>query len=133
MSTPPKVAARTAPVGRYGTDPAVTERRTRRVYLAVLALVLAVIAVIGANYVLKPSFDGEVVSFDVTDTTVQIHLQVSKPAGTAGSCTVRSRDANGNEVGRVDVPLPRQPSSYATVVTLRTSARGTTGELVGCS
>jgi hypothetical protein len=130
MSTPTKVPV---PAGRYGADPAQVERRTRRVYLACLAAVLVVIAVVGGNYLLRPSFDGEVVSFDVTDTTVLIHLQVSKPGGKAGSCTVRSRDANGNEVGRVTVPLPEQPSSYDTVVTLRTSARGTTGELVGCS
>ncbi|MFC1432689.1 DUF4307 domain-containing protein [Streptacidiphilus sp. N1-3] len=121
------------PAGRYGTDPAETERRVRRVYLAAIAVVLVIVAAVGAHYLLKPSFNGEVVSFKVLSAAqVQIRLQVDKPGGKAGSCTVRSRDVNGNEVGRLTVPLPKQPSSYDTVVTLRTSGLGTTGELVSC-
>jgi len=63
---------------------------------------------------------------------VRITLQVDKPAGSAGSCTLRSRDVHGDEVGRVTVPLDKAPSSYQTVVVLRTSGLGTTGELVSC-
>lgn len=131
MSTPARTPL---PAGRYGTDPAETERRVRRVYLAAVAAVLLVVAYFGAQYLLKPSFNGEVVSFHVASPSlVTIRLQVDKPADAAGSCTVRSRDVDGNEVGRITVPLPKQPSSYATVVSLRTSGLGTTGELVGCS
>jgi hypothetical protein len=131
MSTQAKTSL---PVGRYGTDPADTERRVRRVYIAAVAAVLLIVAAVGAKYLLKPAFNGEVVSFTVVSAAqVQIRLQVDKPGGTAGSCTLRSRDVGGNEVGRITVPLPKQPSSYDTVVTLRTSGQGTTGELVGCS
>ncbi|MFC1415103.1 DUF4307 domain-containing protein [Streptacidiphilus cavernicola] len=130
MSAPTKVAV---PAGRYGTDPAETERRVRRVYYAALALALAIVAAVGAHYLLKPSFNGEVVSFTVVSASeVQIRLDVDKPSDTAGSCTVRSRDVNGDEVGRLTVPLPKQPSSYDGTVTLRTSSLGTTGELVSC-
>jgi hypothetical protein len=31
------------------------------------------------------------------------------------------------------VPIPKAPSEYDTIVTLRTNGPGTTGELVGCS
>ena len=130
MSTPTKVAV---PAGRYGTDPADTERRVRRVYYGALAVVLLIVAALGAHYLFKPSFNGEVVSFTVVSShEVQIRLEVDKPGDAAGSCTLRSRDVNGNEVGRITVPLPKQPTSYDTTVTLRTSGLGTTGELVSC-
>jgi hypothetical protein len=130
MSAPTRTAV---PAGRYGTDPAETERKVRRVYLAAVGLVLAVVAVLGVHYLTKSSFNGQVVSFTVVSPAkVQIRLQVDKPGGEAGSCTLRSRDVNGNEVGRITVPVPKQPSSYDTVVTLRTSGLGTTGELVSC-
>ena len=135
METPTKVAAGTTlPAGRYGVDPEQRDRRMHRVYYACVALAIAVVALVGYNYLGKDSFNGQVVSFQVDSAAqVQIHLEVSKPGGTAGSCTVRSRDVNGNEVGRVTVQVPAAPSTYDTVVTLRTSARGTTGELVSCS
>ncbi|MBC3842740.1 DUF4307 domain-containing protein [Streptacidiphilus sp. 4-A2] len=58
---------------------------------------------------------------------------MSKDAGSSGNCTVRSRDANGNEVGRVTVSIPKAASTYDTIVDLKTSSLGTTGELVSCS
>ncbi|WP_042403552.1 DUF4307 domain-containing protein [Streptacidiphilus carbonis] len=122
------------PAGRYGVDPEQRERRMHRVYLVCVALAVAVVALVGYSYLGKDSFSGQVVSFQVDSAAqVQIHLEVSKPGGTSGSCTVRSRDVNGNEVGRVTVSVPAAPSTYDTVVTLRTSGRGTTGELVSCS
>ena len=130
MSAPTKVAV---PAGRYGTSPAETERRVKRVYIAALAVVLLIVIALGAHYLFKSSFNGEVVSFKVVSASeVQIRLEVDKPGDTAGSCTVRSRDVNGNEVGRLTVRLPKAPSSYDATVTLRTSGLGTTGELVSC-
>jgi hypothetical protein len=130
MSAPTKVAV---PAGRYGTDPAETERKVRRVYLGAVGLVLVICVALGAHFLFKSSFNGEVVSFDVVSASkVTIRLEVDKPAGKAGSCTVRSRDVNGNEVGRITVKVPKQPSTYDTTVILRTSGLGTTGELVSC-
>jgi hypothetical protein len=139
MSTPPKVvggspAGRSVPAGRYGADPARSDRRWRRAHWVFALLFVLVIGGVGASYVLRSQVTGEIVSFQISsDSEVQIHLQVSKSGGRDASCTVRSRDVNGNEVGRVTVPVPKASSDYDTVVTLRTSARGTTGELVGCS
>jgi hypothetical protein len=78
--------------------------------------------------------NGEVEAFQVVSPSkVLIHLQVTKSAGKPGDCTVRSRDANGNEVGRITVTIPKAASTYDTIVDLRTSGLGTTGELVSCS
>ena len=134
MSTPTEVTKVAVPAGRYGQSAAETERRVRRVYAGAIAVVLVICAVIGGHYLFKSSFNGEVVSFDVVSASkVTIRLEVDKPSGKAGSCTVRSRDVNGNEVGRLTVQIPKQPSTYDATVTLRTSGLGTTGELVGCS
>jgi hypothetical protein len=46
---------------------------------------------------------------------------------------VRSEDADHDEVGRKTVHITQTGSHIDTVITLRTTARGTTGELVGCS
>ena len=124
----------TPPTGRYGADPEATERRTKRWYQAFAALFVLVIAGVAAAYVLQSSVDGEVETFQVVSSSkVLIHLQVTKPANSPGDCTVRSRDANGNEVGRITVSIPKAPSTYDTIVDLKTSALGTTGELVSCS
>ena len=124
----------TPPSGRYGADPQVTERRMKRWYQAFAALFVLVIAGVAAAYVLQSSVDGEVETFQVVSSSkVLIHLQVTKPANSPGDCTVRSRDANGNEVGRVTVTIPKAASTYDTIVDLKTSSLGTTGELVSCS
>jgi hypothetical protein len=124
----------TPPSGRYGADPQVTERRMKRWYQAFAALFVLVIAGVAAAYVLQSSVDGEVETFQVVSSSkVLIHLQVTKPANSPGNCTVRSRDANGNEVGRVTVTIPKAASTYDTIVDLKTSSLGTTGELVSCS
>ncbi|MEZ0091206.1 DUF4307 domain-containing protein [Streptacidiphilus sp. EB129] len=120
--------------GRYGTDPARSDRRWKRAYWVFAGLFVLVVAAVGTSYVLQSQVSGEIVAFQVVSASeVQIHLQVDKSGGKAASCTVRSRDTDGNEVGRLTVPVPASGSEYDTVVTLRTSARGTTGELVGCS
>jgi hypothetical protein len=134
MSTTTKGAVPlTPPLGRYGTDPEVTERRTKRWYLLCVGVSLLVIAAVAVSYGLKSSVSGEVETFQVVSPSkVLIHLQVTKPADSPANCTVRSRDSNGNEVGRVTVSIPKAPSTYDTIVDLRTSALGTTGELVSC-
>lgn len=122
------------PAGRYGADPEATERRTRRWYLVCVGISLLVVAAVAVAYGLRSSVSGEVETFQVVSSSqVQIHLQVTKPADSSASCTVRSRDANGNEVGRVTVSIPKAPSTYDTIVDLKTSGLGTTGELVSCS
>lgn len=56
-----------------------------------------------------------------------------KTEGTAGSCTVRSQGEDGAVVGVADFPVPAAGTGYDAVVSLRTTARGTTAELLGCT
>jgi len=132
MSTPTRVAV---PAGRYGADPAQANRRWRRAYVAFAVLFVLLVAAVSTAYEMQSQgVSGEIVSFQVVSASeVQMHLEVSKSGGSSASCTVRSRDINGNEVGRLTVAVPKAVSSYDTIVSLRTSGRGTTGELVSCS
>ncbi|QMU67643.1 DUF4307 domain-containing protein [Streptacidiphilus sp. P02-A3a] len=133
-TTTPGAVPLTPPTGRYGADPAAADRRMKRWYQVVSALAVLLVAGLSTAYVLQSSVNGEVEAFQVVSSSkVLIHLQVTKSAGSAGNCTVRSRDANGNEVGRVTVAIPKADSTYDTIVDLKTSGLGTTGELVSCS
>jgi hypothetical protein len=121
------------PADRYGRARS-APGRGRVVYLAVVGVFLALIAMIGYLYVSRSTVSGEVVSFHaVSDTQMDIRISVSKDAGRSASCTVRSRAEDGSEVGRTTVTLAPGSGDVTTVVHLRTTARGTTGELVGCS
>ncbi|WP_042412518.1 DUF4307 domain-containing protein [Streptacidiphilus anmyonensis] len=123
------------PVGRYGRrDEKKARVRGKRVYYVTVALALALVAAIGYEYVSGNPVNGEVQTFQVISAhEVRITLEVSKPSDKAASCTVRSRDANGDEVGRVSVAIPKGTGDTQTTVLLRTTSLGTTGELVGCS
>ncbi|MEZ0068980.1 hypothetical protein ABIA32_005021 [Streptacidiphilus sp. MAP12-20] len=123
------------PAGRYGgRDEEQARRRGKRIYYVTVGLVLALVAAIAWKYTSGSSVNGEVQTFQVvSDHSIKITLTVSKSTGQAASCTVRSRDANGNEVGRVTVTLPEGSGDGTTTVMLKTTSRGTTGELVGCS
>ncbi|WP_052069463.1 DUF4307 domain-containing protein [Streptacidiphilus albus] len=127
-------APRALPTGRYGMDLAEKDRRIHRVYLAVVVLAVLLMGALTAVYVMGSPVNGEVETFQVVSASeVQIHLQVTKNADQDGSCTVRSRDANGNVVGQTTVNVPKALSTWDTIVNLRTTSLGTTGELVSCS
>jgi len=130
------------PEGRYGSGDrrfdrdadARADRKLRRI-----ALVLGVLAVIGIGWygwrsIAGTTVSAQVVAFKaVSDQAVEIHLEVHKDAGATVVCTLRSEDSDHNEVGRKDVRLTQHAQQVDTVVTVRTTALGTTGELVGCS
>ena len=122
------------PEGRYGPGP--DPRSDRRLKTA--GIVLGALAVLGIGWfgyssLTSSKVTAQVVTFEaVSDQQVQIHLEVHKEAGDVAVCTVRSVDADHNEVGRKDVRLAQHAKQVDTVVVLRTTARGQTGELVGC-
>ncbi len=127
-------APRALPTGRYGMDLAEKDRRIHKVYLAVVALAVVLMGALTAVYVMGSPVNGEVETFQVVSSSeVQIHLQVTKNADQNGSCTVRSRDANGNVVGQTTVTVPKALSTWDTIISLKTTSLGTTGELVSCS
>jgi hypothetical protein len=122
------------PDGRYG--PGGDARADRRLRIA--AAVLGALAVLGIGWygwhtLTGSRVSGQVIAFKaVSDQAVEIRLEVHKGAGTVAVCTLRSVDVDHNEVGRKDVRLAQHAKQVDTVVTVRTTARGETGELVSC-
>lgn len=124
------------PEGRYGRSADREADRRLKVVGAVCGVLgLGVVAWLGGSYLLRETaINGSVPTFQVvSDSEVQLHLAVSKGDGTAGTCTVRSQGSDGSVVGLADFPVPAAGSSYDAVVSLRTTARGTTAELLGCT
>ncbi|GAA3157924.1 MULTISPECIES: DUF4307 domain-containing protein [Streptomyces] len=129
MSTP----STRLPEGRYGRSSDERADRTLKVVGAVLgALLLALVGWFGYHYVAQNEISGELIGFEAGDDAVKVHLEVRKDAGTSGYCTVRSQAENGAEVGRADFRFDTDDTRIDRVVTLRTTSRGTTAELVGC-
>ncbi|MFJ5776043.1 DUF4307 domain-containing protein [Streptomyces sp. NPDC093094] len=121
------------PEGRYGRSSDERTDRTLKVVGAVLGgVLLAVVGWFGYHHVAGTDISAEVISFQTGSDRVAVHLEVRKDSGTSGYCTVRSQAENGAEVGRADFRFEGSGTRIDEVVTLRTTARGTTAELVGC-
>lgn len=124
------------PEGRYGRrSDREADRRLKAAGAVCGVLFLGLIAWMGGSYLMRETtMNGTVPAFEVvSDSAVQVHLSVNKSNGTAGHCTVRSQAPDGSVVGLSDFPVPAAGSSYDGIVTLKTTARGTTAELLGCS
>lgn len=127
---------RTVPEGRYGRRSERDTDRGLKLAGAVFgALCLALLAWLGGSYLMRASaMNGAVTAFQiVSDGEVRAQLSVLKDKGAAGVCTIRSQSPDGSVVGQSDFPVPAAGSDYDQWVTLRTTARGTTAELLGCS
>lgn len=121
------------PEGRYGRSSDQRADRTLKLVGAVLSvLMLGLIGWFGYYYVAQNEISAEVIGFDVADDAVKVHLEVHKDAGVDGYCTVRSQAENGAEVGRADFRFDKDATRIDEVVTLRTTSRATSAELVGC-
>ncbi|WP_030623283.1 DUF4307 domain-containing protein [Streptomyces sclerotialus] len=123
------------PDGRYGRTADERADRKLKVIGAVLgAALIGVIAWFGISYITGQDLSGRLVSYKVvSDSAVQAHLEVVKDTDAKGVCTLRSQSADGAEVGRKDVPVEQAKGQVDTVVTIRTTARATNAELVGCT
>ncbi|MGP4003231.1 DUF4307 domain-containing protein [Streptomyces sp. 8N706] len=122
------------PDGRYGRSADARADRKLKLVGAVLgAALLAVIAWSGASYISGQDVSGELIKFKVvSDSAVEVHLEVRKDADTDGVCTLRSQAEDGAEVGRKDIRFEERADRVDRVVTVRTTRRATTAELVGC-
>ncbi|MFJ6931934.1 DUF4307 domain-containing protein [Streptomyces nigra] len=121
------------PEGRYGRSSDARADRTLKVVGGVLGvLLLALVGYFGYHYVGQNKISAEVIEFDAGENAVHVHLEVRKDAGATGYCTVRSQSESGAEVGRADFRFDGDETRIDKVVTLRTTARGTTAELLGC-
>ncbi|MER6024722.1 DUF4307 domain-containing protein [Streptomyces sp. NPDC001851] len=121
------------PEGRYGRSSDARADRKLKVAGAVLGGVLLVlVGYFAYHYVVQTKISAQVITFDATDNAVKVHLEVHKDSGASGYCTLRSQSADGAEVGRADFRFAGSATRIDRVVTLRTTARGTTAELLGC-
>ncbi|MFI9152171.1 DUF4307 domain-containing protein [Streptomyces sp. NPDC053367] len=121
------------PEGRYGRSSDERADRTLKVVgIALGAALLAVVGWFGYHYVAGTDISAQVIGFQAEDDRVKVHLEVHKDSGITGYCTVRSQAENGAEVGRADFRFDGSATRIDQVVTLRTTSRGTTAELVGC-
>ncbi|MDQ0811537.1 hypothetical protein QFZ63_003251 [Streptomyces sp. B3I7] len=122
------------PEGRYGR--AADERADHTLRIVGIALGVALLVLVGwlgYHYVGQSEISGQVITFQaVSDERVQAHLEVRKDADASGYCTLRSQSANGTEVGRADFRFDGRQTRIDRVVTLRTTAKGSTAELLGC-
>ncbi|MCX5560352.1 DUF4307 domain-containing protein [Streptomyces sp. NBC_00038] len=121
------------PEGRYGRSADERADRKLKVVGGVLGVILlVVIGWYGYDHVVGTKISAEVITFSASDTEVKVHLEVRKDADAKGYCTLRSQDAEGAEVGRADFRFDQDSSRIDQVLTLRTTAKGTTAELLGC-
>ncbi|WP_406332542.1 DUF4307 domain-containing protein [Streptomyces sp. NBC_00203] len=122
------------PEGRYGRS--ADERADRKLKVVGSVLGVALLVLVGwfaYYYVGGNKISAEVITFKaVSDSAVEAHLEVRKDTDASGYCTVRSQSADGTEVGRADFRFDQHSSRIDKVVTLRTTARGSTAELLGC-
>ncbi|MEU3193466.1 DUF4307 domain-containing protein [Streptomyces sp. NPDC006992] len=128
------------PEGRYGRAAgrsadaeARTDRRLKVTGGVLGVLLLALIGWFGVDYISGQQVSGELIKFKVvSDSAVQVHVEVRKEAGAAGVCTLRTRAEDGSEVGRKNAEFAAGTSRVDEVVTVRTTARATSAELIGC-
>ncbi|AVH61183.1 MULTISPECIES: DUF4307 domain-containing protein [Streptomyces] len=122
------------PEGRYGRSADERADRTLKIIGGVLGVALLVlIGWFASHYVGGSKISAEVITFKATsDSAVEVHLEVRKDADVHGYCTLRSQGADGSEVGRADFRFEQNSSRVDQVVTLRTTARGGSAELLGC-
>ncbi|WP_460068884.1 DUF4307 domain-containing protein [Streptomyces sp. YKOK-I1] len=127
-------ASTRVPEGRYGRASDERADRTLKIVGAALgAVLLVIVGYFAYHYVGQNKISAEVITFKATsDDAVEVHLEVRKDAGASGYCTVRSQSADGAEVGRADFRFSGSDTRIDKVVTLRTTAKGTTAELLGC-
>ncbi|GHB10793.1 DUF4307 domain-containing protein [Streptomyces termitum] len=123
------------PEGRYGRSADERADRKLRIAGAVLGvLFLGLMGWFGWYYVVDNKISAEMIKFDVvSDTEVQVHLEIRKDEGLEGVCTLRSRSEDGAEVARKDVVVDDPGGRVDRVYSLRTTARATSAELLGCT
>ncbi|QES49858.1 DUF4307 domain-containing protein [Streptomyces venezuelae] len=122
------------PEGRYGRSADASADRKLKIVGSVLGVaLLGVVGWIGWDYVAGQTVSAEVIKYDVvSDSEVQVHLEIRKEAGVAGVCTLSSQDKDHAEVGRADFTFDRPEKRLDELVSLKTTGRATMIELVGC-
>ncbi|MFG3286976.1 DUF4307 domain-containing protein [Streptomyces sp. NPDC048111] len=122
------------PPARYGRSADQRADRRLKIVGAVLgALLIGVVGWIGWDYVGGQSLSAQVIKFKVvSDTSVEVHLEVTKDKKAKGTCTLRAQETSGDDVGRADFRFDEPVQQVDKVVTITTTSRATAAALVGC-
>ncbi|MGK5732543.1 DUF4307 domain-containing protein [Streptomyces sp. URMC 124] len=122
------------PDGRYGRSADARADRKLKIVGGVLgAGLLGVIAWSGIHYITQSEVTGQLLrSKPVSETSVQVVLEIRKDKDKAGVCTVRSLGSDGSEVGRKDFTFDRREDHFTERVTLRTTRHAAATKLEGC-
>jgi hypothetical protein len=97
------------------------------------AALLGVVVWIGVDYVGGQSLSAQVIKFKVvSDTKVEVHLEVTKGKDAKGTCTLRAQQTSGDDVGRADFRFDEPVKQVDRVVTITTTSRATAADLVSC-
>ncbi|MGW2084785.1 DUF4307 domain-containing protein [Streptomyces sp. NPDC001880] len=123
------------PENRYGRSADQRADRRLKIVGSVLGVVfLGVVGWIGYDYVTGQGISAEVIKRKVvSDERVDVHLEVRKDKDAKGYCTLRAQHEDGSDVARKDFRFDERTDRIDQVLTLRTTARATSVELLGCT
>ncbi|MEU9317608.1 DUF4307 domain-containing protein [Streptomyces sp. NPDC048295] len=123
------------PENRYGRSADRRADRQLKIVGSVLGVVLlGVVGWIGYDYVAGQGISAEVIKRQVvSDQRVDIHLEVRKDKDAKGYCTLRAQHEDGSDVARKDFRFDERTDRIDRILTLRTTARATSVELLGCT
>lgn len=130
------MAVRELPAGRYGSPRGRWSRR--RWYWALLAVFVVaglVVAYVAYQNLGVTPINPQLTAYHVVDdSTVTATFTVDRDQpGRPADCIVYALSADGSEVARGEVYVPRSESTIQLSVKLRTARRATTVEFYGCS
>ncbi|WP_326767443.1 DUF4307 domain-containing protein [Streptomyces sp. NBC_01591] len=123
------------PENRYGRSADQRADRKLKIIGSALGVVLlGVVGWIGYDYVSGQGISAEVIKRQVvSDQRVDIHLEVRKDKDAKGYCTLRAQHENGSDVARKDFRFDERTDRIDRVLSLRTTSRATSVELLGCT
>ncbi|MFJ2898225.1 DUF4307 domain-containing protein [Streptomyces sp. NPDC087218] len=123
------------PENRYGRSADQRADRKLKIIGSVLGVVLlGVVGWIGYDYVTGQGISAEVIKRRVvSDQQVDVHLEIRKDKAAKGYCTLRAQHEDGSDVARKDFRFDESTDRIDRVVSLRTTARATSVELLGCT
>ncbi|SNR50432.1 DUF4307 domain-containing protein [Actinomadura mexicana] len=112
------------------------ESRRSRLGLVVIGLLAAVMAagfgILAAHTGQTPGIVPQTVTYDITDTSVEINYTVAKGKGDDVRCTVDAYDTDFAVLAKKEVSAPPGTSSVKGAETLRTPRRATGARIRDC-